>query len=129
MNLLVKCVCFFYRSTLIETLHTVLLGTCKYLLRSFMSKRNKGEKDEILAGMSAFISSGISTKIHGNVCFYYQSFVGRDFKGWMQMAVYIIYPYLIVDQRKVWLLLSKVCNIVLITLFSTFLWGGLQQVF
>ena len=45
------------------------------------------------------------------------------------MAVYIIYPYLTVDQRKVWLLLSKVCNIVLITLFSTFLWGGLQQVF
>ena len=63
-----------------ETLHTVLLGTCKYLLRSFMSKRNKGEKDEILARMSAFNSSGISTKIHGNVCFYYQSLVSRDFK-------------------------------------------------
>ena len=78
-----------YRSTPVETLHTILLGTCKYLLRSFMTKRKEEDKKEILARMS----SGFSTKVHGNVWYYYQSFVGRDFKGWMQMAIFIISSY------------------------------------
>ena len=59
-----------------------------------MTKRKEEDKKEILARMSAFNYSGFSTKVHGNVCYYYQSFVGRDFKGWMQMAIFIISSYL-----------------------------------
>ena len=95
-----------YRSTPVETLHTILLGICKYLF-GLMTKRKEEDKKEILARMSAFNYSGFSTKVHGNVCYYYQSFVGRDFKGWMQMAIFIISSYL-TEQRNVWLLMSKV---------------------
>ena len=100
-----------FRSSPVESLHTVLLGTCKYLLKSFMSSRNEQEKKQILARMSGFNYSGFSTKVYGNVCYYYQSFVGRDFKGWMQMSLFIISPYLTDEQKKVWLLLSKVTKL------------------
>ena len=53
-------------------------------------------------------------RMNGNVCHYYQSFVGRDFKAWAQKAVLILSPYLHVDdtQKKVLLSLSKIhmCN-------------------
>ena len=45
--------------------------------------------------------SGFSTKLHGSVCYYYQSFVGRDFKGWTQMALFILGPYLSDGQKEV----------------------------
>ena len=91
-----------------ETLHTIILGSCKYLLKSFMSKRTAQEKKEILARISAFNTSGFSVRMYGNVCHYYQSFVGRDFKGWMQMALFVIIPYLSQPEKEVWCLLSKV---------------------
>ena len=75
-----------------------------------MSKRKEEEKKQILAKMSTFNYSGFSTKVHGNVCYYYQSFVGRDFKGWMQMALFIISLFLSEEQKKVWILLSKVTH-------------------
>ena len=79
-----------------------------------MSERNQKEKGEILARMSAFNYSGFTTRVHGNVCYYYQSFVGRDFKGWMQMSLFIISPYLTAEKKRVCVLLSKVLNIMLI---------------
>lgn len=60
-----------FRSSPVESLHTVLLGTCKYLLKSSMSSRNEQEKKQILARMSGFNYSGFSTKVYGNVCYYY----------------------------------------------------------
>ena len=66
------------------------------------------QKKEILARMSAFSYCGFSVKVTGNICYYYQSFVGRDFKAWLQMAVFIIAPYLSAQGKKCWLLLSKV---------------------
>ena len=52
--------------------------------------------------------SGFSTKLHGSVCYYYHSFVGRDFKGWTQMALFILGPYLSDGQKKVLPAFSKV---------------------
>ena len=66
------------------------------------------QKREIQARVRAFNTSGFSTKLHGSVCYYYQSFVGRDFKGWMQMALFIISPYLSDGQKEVLVALSKV---------------------
>ena len=52
--------------------------------------------------------TGLSTKLHGSVCYYYQSFVGRDFKGWTQMALFNLGPYLSDGQKEVLLAFSKV---------------------
>ena len=62
-------------------------------------------KDEVLARVNAFPHSGLTVKMYDNVCRYFKSFVGRDFKGWAQMAVFVLSS----NERKVLLSLSKVC--------------------
>ena len=98
-----------FRSTPVETLHTILLGTCKHLVKKFMGERSTQEKKEILARMAAFPYCGFSTRVTGNICYYYKSFVGRDFKAWIQMAPFITSPYLSQTGKKCCLLLAKVC--------------------
>lgn len=97
-----------HRSTPVEVLHTLLLGVCKYMLRAFMEKRTAAEKREIIARIYAFPYSGFSNKITGNICRYYKSLVGRDYKCFMQMCLFIILPYLSNTEKQCWLLLSKV---------------------
>ena len=96
----------------VETLHTVLLGVCKYMLRTFMDKASALMKKDILARISAFPACGFTTRITGNICQYYKSFVERDFKAWLQMAIFIINPYLTDSEKQCWLLLAKVRGIV-----------------
>ena len=50
-------------------------------------------------------------KMHGNVCRHYKSFVGKDYKAWPQMAIFILHPYLSSGQTKVLLSLSKVVRV------------------
>ena len=73
-----------------------------------MDKRSRQEKKEILARIKSFPYCGFTTRITGNICYYYKSFVGRDFKAWMQMALFIIRPYLSESERKCWFELAKV---------------------
>ena len=89
-------------------LHTILLGLAKYMLKQFMPRLTNRMKEEVLARVNAFPQSGLHSKMFGNVCRYYNSFVGRDFKGWSQMSVFILSPYLCSDDRKVLLSFSKV---------------------
>ena len=49
----------------------------------------------------------IAFKVHGNICYYYQSFVGRDFKAWMQMAIFVLKPYLTVEAKKMLVIAFK----------------------
>ena len=58
--------------------------------------------------MDAFNPSGIKVRVHGNITQHYRSFVGRDFKAWAQMALFILGPYLDKDEQSVWLSLSQV---------------------
>ena len=96
----------------VEVLHTILLGACKYILKHVMPKLSKQQKREILASIRSFSTSGlISTTMYGNVCYYYNSFVGRDFKGWSQMALFVLHPYLNEGERTVLLSYSKVMSI------------------
>eukprot|EP00731_Ephydatia_muelleri_P005893 Em0003g141a len=69
------------------------------------------QKREILARVRAFNTSGFRVKMYGNVCQYYQSFLGRDFKAWAQMAIFILKPYLNEGQAAVWLSFSKLFQI------------------
>ena len=89
-------------------LHTLLLGPVKYFLIEVMATFSKVQKEEILARMKAFHFSGFHVKVHGNVCHHHKSFVGRDYKAWSQMALFIIRPYLTEGQQKVLVALSKV---------------------
>ena len=92
----------------VECLHTVLLGACKYMLRSFMNQASNSTKKEILAIISSFPQCGFSTRLTGNICYYYKSFVGHDFKTWLQMCVFVLQKYLSPDETKCWFLLAKV---------------------
>ena len=78
------------------------------MLRSFMDSASSKQKKEILAILAAFPYSGFSTRTTGNICYYYKSFVGRDFKAFIQLAVFVIGRYLPPNELKCWLLLSKV---------------------
>ena len=68
------------------------------------------QKSEIMAQISAFNMSGFTVKMLGNVCYYYQSFVGCDFKAWSQLAIFILGPYLNEGQMEVLLNYSKVSS-------------------
>ena len=79
------------------------------MLHEFLDKRSRQEKKEILARIKSFPPyCGFTTHITGNICYYYKSFVGCDFKAWMQMALFIIRPYLSESERKCWFELAKV---------------------
>lgn len=90
------------RSTPVEVLHTVLLGTAKYMVRDFMDKRSSTEKKGILARVSAFPYCGFSVRVNGNICYH--------FKAFMQMALFIVTPYVSETEKRCWILLSKVCD-------------------
>ena len=102
------CISPFSGSLPVEVLHTLPLGACKYLLKETMSILRPWQKREILARIRAFNQSGFRVKMYGNVCQYFQSFLGRDFKAWAQMAIFILRPYLNEGQAAVWLSFSKV---------------------
>lgn len=115
------------RSTPVECLHTILLGPVKYLLQELMSRLTPREKDIIVAKMNSFNYSGMDNSINGNsicrygclyacaiviACFmalrYYKSLVGRDFKQWSQVGIFIVWEFLTTSEKKMWLSLAKV---------------------
>ena len=102
--------CIFNRSIPVEVLHTILLGLCKYFLKEVMPRLSKAQKKELLARIRAFNLSGFQDKVHGNVCNHFKSFVGRDFKAWAQMAIFILSPYLNSEECEVLLSCTKVIN-------------------
>lgn len=96
------------RSTPVETLHTILLGPYKYFLKTLMAKLNRQHKLEFRALIAAFDFSGFDVKIVGNICYHHQSFVGRDYKAWAQMAPFIVTHFVEEEEKSLWLCLSKV---------------------
>eukprot|EP00731_Ephydatia_muelleri_P019414 Em0012g239a len=57
------------------------------------------------------VCQGFQDKVHGNVCNHFKSFVGRDFKAWAQMAIFILSPYLSSEECEVLLSCKKVFRI------------------
>lgn len=109
-----------YRCIPLEVLHTLLLGTCKHILKIMMPEFSPKIRKEILARIKAFNTSGFSTKMYGNVCQYYNSFVGRDFKAWTQMCAFILWPYLSDGYKELLLAHLKVCVIIMYIIVDTF---------
>ena len=96
------------RSTPVEVLHLILLGPYKYLLKTTIQLLTPLQKKEVLARMSAFNYSSFNGRVIGNIIYHHKSFVGRDYKAWAQMALFIIGPYLSDCQKSVLFALSKV---------------------
>ena len=91
-----------------EVLHTILLGPYKYLLKMLIPRLSTVQKRQILARMNSFSYSGFNGRVIGNLISHHKSFVGRDYKAWAQMCLFITWSYLTEGERKVWLCLSKV---------------------
>ena len=118
---------FGFRSTPVETLHTVLLGPYKYLLHSLMGRLSTKEKEEVAARLVTFNFSGFEGKLGYNLCRHYRSFVGRDYKVLAQMALFVLGPYMTASEKIVWFSLSKVCIAIITELhFIVYTMSGFQ---
>ena len=53
-----------------ETLHTILLGPYKYLLKTLIPRLTSIQKKQVLARMSTFNYSGFKGKVIGNLIHY-----------------------------------------------------------
>ena len=91
-----------------ETLHTILLGPYKYLLRQIMSKLSETQKTRLQALVYAFNYSGMDCKLDYKIVKHYRSFVGRNFKTLAQCALFIFSDFFSAAEKHVWLALSKV---------------------
>ena len=106
----------FYRMFPFEALHTLPLGPAKHLLREEMPLLSKGQKAEILARLKAFHTSGFSVKLWECLLLLSVFLWERDFKAWVQMALFIIGPYLNDGELAVWKSFCKVMFIIFLFL-------------
>lgn len=58
-----------------ESLHTILLGPYKYLLKQTIPTLSTQQKEEVLARVRGFNYSGFDVHLVGNVIQYHKSFV------------------------------------------------------
>lgn len=82
-----------------ETLHTVLLGPYKYLLRSLISRMTATQKEELHARLSSFDFTGLNYRLSYNITRYFRSFVGRDFKTLAQIALFLLGPFMTPEEK------------------------------
>ncbi len=75
-----------------------------------MMKITPEAKKIIAAKITAFPKSGRTSSLSGGITRYYQSCVGRDFKALAEMAPFILWEHLTDIERKIWVLLSEVCQ-------------------
>lgn len=65
-------------------------------------------KNQLHAKIQALDMSAFPATIRGNITRNYGSYVGRDYKLWMQVAVFILQDIIPLEQLLVWELLSEV---------------------
>lgn len=91
-----------------EILHTILLGPIKYLLSATIQSLTREQKDQIHAKIASTDMSAFPANIRGNITRNYGSYVGRDFKLWIQVAVFILEGIVSEDVLIIWELLCEV---------------------
>ena len=84
-----------------ETLHTILLGPYKYLLRALMGRLTTAQKDDLQARLFTFDFSGLEYKLSYNLIRHFKSFVGRDFKALAQVSLFLLGPYMTPQEKSV----------------------------
>ena len=96
------------RQTPVEILHTILLGAVKYLLAKTMKSLSPADKKKIKAKIEVFDFSAFPAKIASSITSIYGSYVGRDYKLWAQVAVFILMDIVRDEELEVWSNLSEV---------------------
>jgi hypothetical protein len=92
----------------VEILHTILLGAVKYLLAKTMKSLSPAAKKKIKAKVEVFDFSAFPAKIASSIISMYGSYVGRDYKLWAQVAVFILMDIVTEEELEVWSNLSEV---------------------
>ncbi|XP_028413915.1 uncharacterized protein LOC114536761 [Dendronephthya gigantea] len=78
------------------------------MLSDTMKSLSQGRKEQLHAKIQALDMSAFPATIRGNITRNYGSYVGRDFKLWMQVAVFILEDIIPHEQLFVWELLSEI---------------------
>lgn len=90
-----------------------------------MDRLTPRDKDIIVAKINSFNYSGLDNRISGSsicryshciyiIMYYYMllryhnSLVGRDFKLWAQVGIFIVWDFLTSSEKLMWLSLAKV---------------------
>ena len=74
-----------------------------------MGRLNTAKKEEIKARIKSFNFSGFENQLSYSVCLHFRSFVGRDFKTIAECTLFILGPYMLPNEKIIWVSLSKVC--------------------
>ena len=98
----------YYRQTPIEILHTIFLGCEKYLLAKTMKALSPANKKKVSARIESCDFTPFPPKIASNIPKTYGSLVGRDFKVWAQVAVFILDDIIPSEELETWVHLSNV---------------------
>ena len=103
----------FFTQTPVEILHTILLGPVKYLFAKTMGCLSPQLKMKVKAKIEAFDFSAFSRRLASSFVKIHKSCVGRDFKLWMQISVFIFDGIVTNEELEVWCNLSEVIIIIM----------------
>jgi len=97
-----------FRDTPVEVLHTVLLGTAKWLLRSTFGEMSPLMKHNVTLRLDGVSFIKIPIKITGKYLIqHYRSFVGKEIKAITQLAPFIFIGILPHHWVKAWQLMAE----------------------
>ena len=96
------------RQTPVEILHTILLGPVKYLLGKLMKSISANLKKKVKAKIEAFDFTAFPRRLASSIVKIYGSCTDRDFKLWMQVAVFILDGIVSEEELDVWSHLAEV---------------------
>ena len=101
-----------------EILHTILLVPIKYLVKKTMTSLSPADKKKVKAKIDAFDFLAYERRLPSSFVTIYGSCVGRDFKLWAQISVFILDGIICEDELEVWLYISEVICLSFNTLFA-----------
>ncbi|CAB4010556.1 Hypothetical predicted protein [Paramuricea clavata] len=95
------------KQTPVEILHTILLGPVKYLVKKTFNNLSPADKKKVKSKIEAFDFSAFSRRLPSSFVKNHGSCVGRDFKLWAQISVFVLEGLISDEELQVWIYLSE----------------------